>query len=88
MTARPGRGAQEDTSENYLTWLLVTNYQQTKETFENLDEPTKQNILSALGEDKFFGSPMLGEMHITTLSSVEKDELSEQIQDWMDSTAS
>ena len=77
-TAKAGRGIQ-DTSENYLIWLLVTNYEQTKETFENLDEPMKQNILSALDVDEFFGSPMLGEIHINTLSDLQKDELSEQI---------
>ena len=38
VQCRHGRGQETDTTEQYLEWLLITNFNETKEAFENADE--------------------------------------------------
>ena len=37
MKIRTGRGANDDTTDNYLQWLLVDNYNQVKQAFDEAD---------------------------------------------------
>ena len=76
---RHGRGQDADTTEQYLEWLLITNYNETKGAFDNADEQVKQNVLAALDRETFFEAPFLVEMHLNIMSNEEKDEFSEQI---------
>ena len=79
VQTRSGRGQETDTTEQYLEWLFITNFKETKEAFENADEQVKQNVLTALNRETFFEAPFLVEMHLTIMTNTEKDEFSEQI---------
>ena len=48
------RGNVNDTSENYLQFLMVNNHNMAKKVFDEADAQTQSTLLRLLGVDEYF----------------------------------
>ena len=77
------RGVAEDTTEAYLQWLLVHNFEQVRSRFIVCTEREQREILDLVSLEAFPDAPFIFEMVITGLDDKSKEKLQESLQEMM-----